>query len=153
MGWGALILQGGTSEFASQILEAGTHNLSSSPRKVTAEGGVLGVQGIVGSIPWSAMVYLTLYFQLMGMTDFAASLQMSLLLGSTAVGGLLGGWVGDKAAARYPDHGRLIICQFSVAVGIPFSIIVTKVYSPLSQNLTHEMKGGAGRRRKKHLRP
>ncbi len=85
------------------------------------------MQGIVGSIPWSALVYLTLYFQLMGMSDFAASLQMSLLLGSTAVGGLLGGWVGDKAAVRYPDHGRLLVCQFSVAVGIPFSIMITKV--------------------------
>jgi MFS family permease len=73
-------------------------------------------------------VYLTLYFQLLGMTDFAASMLMALLLGSTAVGGLLGGWVGDKAASRYPDHGRILVCQFSVAVGIPFSLTITKVH-------------------------
>lgn len=89
--------------------------------------GLIVAQGIVGSIPWSALVYLTLYFQLLGMTDFAASMLMALLLGSTAVGGLLGGWVGDKAASRYPDHGRILVCQFSVAVGIPFSLTITKI--------------------------
>lgn len=73
------------------------------------------------------MVFLTLYFQLLGMSDFAASLQMALLLGSTALGGLLGGWIGDKAATKYPDHGRILVCQFSVAVGIPFSLTITKV--------------------------
>lgn len=87
------------------------------------------LQGIVGSIPWSGMVFLTLYFQLLGMSDFAASLQMALLLGSTALGGLLGGWIGDKAATKYPDHGRILVCQFSVAVGIPFSLTITKVGS------------------------
>lgn len=91
---------------------------------------LLSAQGIVGSIPWSGMVFLTLYFQLLGMSDFAASLQMALLLGSTALGGLLGGWIGDKAATKYPDHGRILVCQFSVAVGIPFSLTITKA-SPL----------------------
>ena len=52
------------------------------------------VQGIMGTIPWNALVFLTLYMQLMGMSDFDASMLMSLFLGATAVGGLLGGWVG-----------------------------------------------------------
>ena len=89
----------------------------------------MDLQGIVGSIPWSGMVFLTLYFQLLGMSDFAASLQMALLLGSTALGGLLGGWIGDRAAMKYPDHGRILVCQFSVAVGIPFSLTITKVWT------------------------
>lgn len=81
----------------------------------------------MGSIPWSGMVFLTLYFQLLGMSDFAASLQTSLLLGSTAIGGLLGGWVGDFAGSKWPDTGRIAVCQFSVFTGIPFSLIITKV--------------------------
>ena len=81
----------------------------------------------MGSIPWQGMVFLTLYFQLLGMSDFAASLQIGLLLGSTALGGLLGGWIGDKAAAKFPDTGRIAVCQFSVFVGIPFSVMITKV--------------------------
>lgn len=41
------------------------------------------MQGIVGSIPWTALVFFTLYLQLLGMTDFAASVLMALFLGST----------------------------------------------------------------------
>ena len=73
------------------------------------------------------MVFLTLYFQLMGMTDFAASLVVSLFFGATAVGGLIGGWLGDHAAVRYPNHGRIAVTQFSVALGPIFALIVLKV--------------------------
>jgi MFS family permease len=84
-------------------------------------------QGIVGSIPWMALVYVTLYLQLLGMSDFQASLLMALFLGATAVGGLLGGAVGDRAAERWPNHGRIAVTQFSVFIGIPFSLILLKV--------------------------
>ncbi len=47
-----------------------------------------------------------------------------------ALGGLLGGYVGDLAAKRYPHHGRIFACQFSVAVGIPFSLLILKVREP-----------------------
>ncbi len=85
------------------------------------------MQGIVGNIPWSAMVFLTLYFQLMGMNDFSASLVVSLFFGATAVGGLIGGWLGDRAAKSYPNHGRIAVTQFSVALGPIFALVVLKV--------------------------
>ena len=46
----------------------------------------------------NAIVFLTLYLQLLGMNDAAASALMALFLGGSALGGLLGGWLGDKAA-------------------------------------------------------
>ena len=46
---------------------------------------------------------------------------------STPPGGLLGGHIGDWAAARHPDHGRIAVCQFSVAVGVPLSVLLFKV--------------------------
>lgn len=46
------------------------------------------MQGIVGSTPWNAMVFFTLYLQLLGMSDFASSLLMALFLGGTAIGAL-----------------------------------------------------------------
>ena len=73
------------------------------------------------------MTFLTLYFQLMGMSDFAASLVVSLFFGATAVGALVGGWVGDWAAIHYPNHGRVAVSQFSVVFGPIFSVIVLKV--------------------------
>jgi hypothetical protein len=46
---------------------------------------------------------------------------------AAALGGLLGGYVGDVAATRWPHHGRIWACQFSVFIGIPFSILILKV--------------------------
>lgn len=46
-----------------------------------------------------------------GMSDAAASGCTALLIGGTAVGGLLGGWLGDRVAVRHPDHGRILLVQ------------------------------------------
>ena len=35
--------------------------------------------------------------------------------------------MGDMAAKRHPHHGRIFACQVSVAVGIPFSLLILKV--------------------------
>lgn len=44
------------------------------------------LQGVVGSLPWYSLAYLTFYFQLAGMSDSQASLLMALFLGFNAVG-------------------------------------------------------------------
>lgn len=89
--------------------------------------GIIVLQGIVGTTPWSALVFLTLYFQLLGMSDLTASILVAVFLAANAVGGLLGGFVGDLAAARFLNHGRIAACQFSVGVGVPLSIILFKL--------------------------
>ena len=43
-------------------------------------------QGIVGTTPWVALVFLTLYFQLLGMSDLTASLLMATFLACNALG-------------------------------------------------------------------
>ena len=88
--------------------------------------GIIVLQGIVGTTPWSALVFLTLYFQLLGMSDFMASILMAIFLAANAAGGLFGGYVGDWAAKRFPNHGRIVACQFSVGIGVPLSILLFK---------------------------
>ena len=61
------------------------------------------------------------------MSDAYASVLVSIFLGCTAVGGLLGGWLGDLAASRYPNYGRIAVCQFSVFAGVPLSLVLLKV--------------------------
>jgi MFS family permease len=95
--------------------------------------GIIVLQGIVGSTPWTALVFLTLYFQLIGMSDLMASLLMAIFLAANACGGLLGGLVGDWAARKFPDHGRIVACQFSVGIGVPLSIVLFKAL-PLSSS-------------------
>lgn len=122
-------------------------------------------QGIVGTAPWLALVFMTLYLQLLGMSDLQASLLMACFLGSSAAGaprawqgqagigplhvppphpctgaapaapprpagGLLGGMLGDAAAQCWPNHGRVAVCQISVAASVPLAAVLFKVRSP-----------------------
>lgn len=84
------------------------------------------LQGIVGSVPYASLVFLTLYLQLLGMSDTSASVIVALYLIGGGLGGLLGGYIGDVVASRYPNHGRILATQFSVFIGIPFSLFVFK---------------------------
>ena len=72
-------------------------------------------------------MFLTLYMQLMGMSDFQASMLMSMFLGAYGLGTLIGGWVGDAAAVRFPRHGRVTVTQFSEFIRIPISWFIIKV--------------------------
>lgn len=85
---------------------------------------IIILQGVVGSVPYASLVFLTLYLQLAGMDNFTVSALVALYLASGGVGGLLGGWVGDKAAQMYPNHGRILVTQFSVLIGIPLATLL-----------------------------
>jgi MFS family permease len=87
---------------------------------------VIIVQGILGSTPWNALVFLTVYLQLLGFNNADASLVLSLFLGGAALGGVVGGTIGDWAARLSHNHGRIFVCQFSVFMGIPFSLLIIK---------------------------
>jgi MFS family permease len=75
-------------------------------------------------MPWSAFAFATLYFQLQGWSDATASAIIAVFAGSDAIGAFLGGAVGDWAAARFPDHGRIAACQFSVGIGVPMFLLI-----------------------------
>lgn len=84
-------------------------------------------QGIIGSTPWNGLVFNTLYLQLLGFSDFHASLISSLFLGGTAIGGLIGGILGDISSSMSPNHGRVLVAQFSVGIGVPMAAVVYKL--------------------------
>jgi len=86
----------------------------------------LVLQGIVGTIPWTAMVMFTLWLQLQGFTDLEASSLMALFTFGCAIGSLFGGMLGDVAARRSPSHGRILVAQFSVFSGLPLSFLLLK---------------------------
>lgn len=83
-------------------------------------------QGIIGSVPYASLVFLTLYFQLLGMSDALSSALVATYLIGGGVGGLMGGWIGDVAAKRWPNRGRIAMTQLSVASGIPFALVLFK---------------------------
>lgn len=87
---------------------------------------IIIIQGIIGSVPYASLVFLTLYLQLLGMSDAAASGLVATYLICGGFGGLLGGWIGDKVARQYPNHGRVAATQVSVASGIPLAFLIFK---------------------------
>lgn len=48
------------------------------------------------------MVFFTLWLQLLGFSDFAASLLMAVFAGGCAVGSLIGGSLGAHPSSRFP---------------------------------------------------
>merc|ERR1719158_1498671 len=80
---------------------------------------VMIMQGIFGTIPWTVMGNMMLYFQLTGIDDGKASVLTSEQPVAGAVGNLLGGYIADFLAGRLGYHGRPLTAQITVASGIP----------------------------------
>ena len=66
---------------------------------------ICNVQGIVGSTPWNAMVFFTLWLQLLGFTDYSASVLMALFALGCAIGSAVGGYLGQSPNA-FPAFGK-----------------------------------------------
>jgi len=81
--------------------------------------GVMIMQGIFGTIPWSVMGNMTLFFQLTGQSDSQASLLTGEQAVTGALGNMLGGLVADALTRRCGYHGRPLNAQVTVAVGLP----------------------------------
>lgn len=82
---------------------------------------IIVLQGIVGTLPWTAMVFFTMWFELIGFDNKTSAVLNSLFAIGCASGSLLGGLVADRLSQYYPDTGRIMCAQFSAFMGIPFS--------------------------------
>jgi len=85
---------------------------------------VVVAQGVLGSTPWSALAFLTLYHQLRGWPDAAAAGVLAAFSAASAVGSVIGGFAGDAASKPFPDHGRVAVCQLSVLSGVPLAFML-----------------------------
>lgn len=93
---------------------------------------VLILQGCFGVIPWNALGYKTLFFQLGGITDMQASLIDVASQIAGTFGNLLGGVIGDRLSQYSRYHGRPFTAQFSVLAGIPVAWFIFMVSPPES---------------------
>ncbi|CAG9466628.1 unnamed protein product [Pedinophyceae sp. YPF-701] len=87
---------------------------------------IIVLQGIMGSTPWNALIFFTLWLQMLGFTDLQASILMAAFATGCALGLGLGGWVCDHLATWSPNHGRILGAQFSVFMGLPLSWLLIK---------------------------
>lgn len=87
---------------------------------------IIVLQGIVGSLPWTAMVFFTMWFELIGFDHTSAATLLSLFAIGCATGSLLGGLIADRLSTIYPHSARIMCAQFSAFMGIPFSWFLLK---------------------------
>ncbi|CAE8728242.1 unnamed protein product [Polarella glacialis] len=93
----------------------------------------LVIQGCFGCVPWNAMSFRTLFFQVSGLSDFESSLLQALGQTAGAFGALFGGVLADFVTRRWlPLHGRPLIAQVSVLMGIPIAYLTFMVIPPPS---------------------
>jgi len=85
---------------------------------------VIVLQGLAGSIPWNGLLFITTWFEFVGYSPLVAGLMFAVVATGAALGELLGGWLGDRAAKRSPNRGRVMIAQISGISGIPLLFVL-----------------------------
>ena len=59
------------------------------------------MQGVVGTMPWVALGFMTLYLQLLGFSDMAAALLVAMFSLGASLGNLGGGYIGALTPAVF----------------------------------------------------
>nr|MDO8079176.1 MFS transporter [Candidatus Freyarchaeota archaeon] len=87
---------------------------------------VIIAQGLTGFFPWIVYQVWLIYWleSVRYLTPEQATLVFAMIVLGSAVGNVIGGFLGDKAEARSPKKGRIIVAQISVFIGIPMSWII-----------------------------
>ncbi|GAB4861207.1 hypothetical protein Ancab_036365 [Ancistrocladus abbreviatus] len=85
---------------------------------------IIVAQGVTGSFPWSALSFSAMWLELTGFSHATTAFLIGLFIVASSVGGLFGGWLGDKFSKHVPDYGRIILAQISSASAIPLTAIL-----------------------------
>ncbi|GFS46773.1 major facilitator superfamily protein [Actinidia rufa] len=85
---------------------------------------IIVAQGVTGSFPWSALSFAPMWLELIGFSHEKTAFLISLFVVGSSLGGLFGGWMGDKFSKRLPNSGRIILSQISSASAIPLAAIL-----------------------------
>ncbi|KAF8821548.1 transporter, major facilitator family protein [Cardiosporidium cionae] len=84
---------------------------------------VVTAEGLLGTIPWSAFSFNTMYFQYCGMSDVQAAFITGSLLVGAAFGGVIGGRLGDIMHKWSKNYGRPLIGQMAIFGRVPLVIL------------------------------
>lgn len=95
---------------------------------------VLVAQGTFGTVPWNALSFTTMFYQLSGFSDLQAASLASLGILCGGIGSYFGGSIGDYLESRFPHQGRPLTAQISVLTGIPIVYVLYSVFPADDQN-------------------
>eukprot|EP00923_Selenidium_pygospionis_P049283 GHVN01084914.1.p1 GENE.GHVN01084914.1~~GHVN01084914.1.p1 ORF type:complete len:605 (+),score=102.26 GHVN01084914.1:91-1905(+) len=83
---------------------------------------IVGIEGVFGNIPWSALSFMTMFMQYSGLSDVKAAVTTSAMLVGAMIGGPIGGWTGDRMHRYSPHHGRPFMGQLALLLRLPLVI-------------------------------
>ncbi|EPT25590.1 transporter, major facilitator family protein [Toxoplasma gondii TgCatPRC2] len=84
---------------------------------------IILAEGLLGTVPWSAFSFNTMYFQYCAMSDLEAAVLTGSLLMGAAAGGVLGGLLGDRLFYWSRGHGRPLVGQVAMMCRIPLLVL------------------------------
>lgn len=82
---------------------------------------IIVAQGVMGSFPWSALSFAAMWLELTGFSHAETAFLVGLFTVASSLGGLFGGWLGDKFSRPLPNAGRIILAQISSGSAIPLT--------------------------------
>jgi len=86
---------------------------------------LITLQGIFGHIPWNAISgFGTIWLQSVGLSNLDASLLIVMMSIGQGLGYVIAGFLGDWAARKLPDTGRVWVACCSVGGSIFFAILI-----------------------------
>ncbi|XP_074280142.1 uncharacterized protein LOC141605328 isoform X1 [Silene latifolia] len=88
---------------------------------------IIVAQGVMGSFPWSALSFAPMWLELTGFSHTTTAFLLGLFTIAGSVGGLFGGWLGDRMSGRLPKAGRIILAQISSGSAIPLTAVLLLV--------------------------
>jgi len=111
-----------------RVPEHGTHKLIAEAKHflsffLSPTFNMLVLQGLFGGFGISSSTFATMYFQMTGINDFQAGLITAFGQVAGAMGVLLGGHMGDVAARTCRKHGRVLVAEVSLSMGVPLMFL------------------------------
>jgi len=85
---------------------------------------IIVAQGVTGSFPWSALSFAPMWLELTGFSHMDTAFLMGLFTIGSSIGGLFGGYLGDRSSMHLPNAGRIILSQISSGSAIPLATLL-----------------------------
>ena len=79
---------------------------------------------VFGAFPWSGLSWMILFFEKIGMSNIMSVLLFFAVGGAAAIGGGVGGCIGDVAQRKSLKYGRIVVSHFSVFLGVPLACML-----------------------------
>ncbi|KAL3698483.1 hypothetical protein R1sor_012559 [Riccia sorocarpa] len=85
---------------------------------------IIVAEAVLASFAWYNFSFVAMWLELVGFSHPTTATIIALFIIASSIGGLFGGWMGDRMAGWYPDAGRIIVGQVCVGIAVPFTAVL-----------------------------